>query len=69
MKNEEWSKATEKEKNEYIYAKQNEYIKTKGGALQLIVYLAYNYDGYNTVDNLKSLIDEIVNVAKIGLTK
>jgi hypothetical protein len=48
---------------------QNEYVKTKDGALQLIIYLAYNYNECNTADNLKGLIDEIVNIAKIGLTK
>jgi len=47
----------------------DKYIKTKEEALQLIIYLSSNYDGYNTADNLKSLIDEIVDIAKIGLTK
>ena len=44
------------------------YIKhNKAGALQLIWDIAYGYDGYNTVDSLKHLIDELRAIALLGL--
>jgi hypothetical protein len=45
----------------YNYADKNE-------AFQLIIDLGEDYDGYNSVDNLKALIDELVEIARIGLT-
>lgn len=33
------------------------------GWLEVVVMIACDYDGYNTVDGLKSLIDEIVEYA------
>lgn len=35
--------------------------------LQMIADIAYGYDGYNTVENLKSLIDEMRKLALKGL--
>ncbi len=40
---------------------------SKAGALQLIADLAVGYDGYNTVDSLKHLIDELRAIALLGL--
>lgn len=40
-----------------IYIK-NEYAK-------LIIDLAFGYDGFNTVEGLKGLIDELSNIAKL----
>ena len=36
-------------------------------ALQIIHDLCIDYDGFNTVDGLKSLIDDIRNIAKENL--
>lgn len=33
---------------------------------ELIYDLCYDYDGYNTVDGLKSLIDEVSRLASLG---
>lgn len=45
----------------------NEFIMEK--YLELIIQLGYDYDGLNTVESLKSLIDELVRYAKLGITK
>jgi hypothetical protein len=45
----------------YNYADKNE-------AFQLIIDLGDDYDGFNTVDSLKGLIDELVAIAKIGIS-
>lgn len=37
---------------------------TVDGCLELIVDIGVDYDGYNTAENLKSLIDEIVHYAR-----
>lgn len=38
----------------------------KDGYLELIIDLAYDYDGCTSVEDLKALIDEIVEYAKWG---
>lgn len=44
-------------------------IHNKNEALQMIIALADDYDNANSVEGLKSLIDELVEVAKAGMTK
>lgn len=44
-------------------------IHSKNDALQMIVDLADDYDNANSVEGLKNLIDELVEVAKAGMTK
>lgn len=44
-------------------------IHNKNEALQMIVDLAVDYDNANSVEGLKNLIDELVEVAKAGMTK
>lgn len=39
-------------------------IKIKDEYCQLIINLGFDYDGFNTVDSLKGLIDELVSYAK-----
>lgn len=39
-------------------------LKIKDEYLSLIIGLGFDYDGYNTVESLKSLIDEIVELAR-----
>ena len=40
---------------------------SKQGALQLIADLTICYDGYNTIDSLKELIEELRAIALLGL--
>lgn len=42
-------------------------IKIKDAYLGLICDLGYDYDGYETVEGLKSLIDELVDLARKGI--
>lgn len=42
----------------------DEQIKLKNAYCQLIVDLGFDYDGYNSVESLKSLIDELVGYAQ-----
>ncbi len=44
-------------------------IHSKDEALQMIIDLADDYDNANSVEGLKSLIDELVEIAKAGVTK
>lgn len=44
-------------------------IHNKNEALQMIIALADDYDNANSVEGLKNLIDELVEVAKAGMTK
>lgn len=44
-----------------------EMIKSPKEALQLIVDIGFDYDGVNSTEALMDLIDEIVEIAKIGL--
>jgi len=46
-----------------------DYIKTKDDALQTIVDIGYDYDGFSSVEKLKGLIDELIEIARIGLNK
>ena len=39
-------------------------IKIKDAYCNMIYMLGFDYDGFNTVGSLKSLIDELVNYAK-----
>lgn len=45
----------------------NEFIMEK--YFELIIQLGYDYDGLNSVESLKELIDELVRYAKLGITK
>ena len=42
-------------------------IKIKNAYLQLIVDLAFDYDGYEKADDLKGLIDELVAYAVLAI--
>ena len=44
----------------------NNIIKTMEKYLELIVDLGYDYDGLNSEDNLKRLIDELCRYASMG---
>lgn len=48
-----------KEKNEYLKSK----IENKDRWCQLIADIGYDYDGFNQVESLKALIDELVKHA------
>ena len=51
-----------------LHKNYEKYIKhSKEGALQLIADLAVGYDGYNTILELKRLIDELRAIALLGL--
>lgn len=43
-----------------------ERIEIMENYFELISDLGYDYDGFNTVENLKSLIDELVKYANLG---
>lgn len=42
-------------------------IDIKNAYLQMIVDLAFDYDGYESTENLKGLIDELSHYAKLAL--
>ena len=42
-------------------------INIKNAYLQLIIDLAFDYDGYEEAENLKGLIDELSYYAKLAL--
>lgn len=42
-------------------------LKIKDEYLKLIIALGFDYDGFNTIEGLKSLIDELVELAKKAL--
>jgi len=56
---------------EFIYQQNKEQAKTMvmphREALIMIKDLAYDYDGCNTVEDLKELIDEFIDIAKKSL--
>ena len=54
-----------KSKNEKL-ARQVEIMERY---LELIIDLGFDYDGYKKTEDLKKLIDELVNLAKLGLEK
>lgn len=47
------------------YMTRNEKIQTQ--YLRMILNLGYDYDGCNTVESLKSLIDELMRLARLGI--
>ena len=42
-------------------------LKIKNEYLKLIIALGFDYDGFNTVEGLKALIDELVRLATKAL--
>jgi hypothetical protein len=42
-------------------------IKIKNKYFQMIIDYGFDYDGLNSVSNLKQLIDDIVEISKAGL--
>ena len=42
-------------------------IKIKNEYFQLIIDCGFDYDGLNSVENLKYLVDDLVDLAKSGL--
>lgn len=50
-----------------MYKKLKRTLKLKDAYLQLIQDISFDYDGYNTVDDLKSLIKELNEYAHLGL--
>ena len=42
----------------------NRQIKIKDNYCQAIINIGYDYDGYNTVEGLKKIIDELVSLAQ-----
>lgn len=49
------------------YMTRTEKIQTQ--YLKFIINLGYDYDGFDTVEDLKNLIDELIRYAKLGLEK
>jgi len=47
---------------------QGTYPNTKDQCLELISDIAVDYDGYETVEGLKSIIDELSELAKLART-
>lgn len=54
-----------------IYAKENKQLKRDKDIMQkyleLIINIGCDYDGYNDVENLKALIDELCKYALCGI--
>lgn len=48
----------------YIEENYQRKIDIKDEYLQLIIDIAYDYDGCNTVKSLKELIDEVISLAE-----
>ncbi len=44
----------------------NKQIEIMENYLELIIDLGFDYDGCNTIESLKVLIDELVHYAKLG---
>lgn len=57
----------EKEELYYENKKYERNLKIKDAYLQLIIDFAWGYDGFNDVDNLKLLIDDLSRFAKMAL--
>lgn len=49
------------------YEKLKRQIAIKDEYMKLIIALGFDYDGWNSVENLKELIDELVDLAKSGI--
>ena len=50
-----------------IYDKMQKQLEEKDGALKVIRDIAFDYDGFNDVDNLKTLIDDLREIARRGI--
>lgn len=50
-----------------IYDKMRKQIKEKDEALKMIRDVAFDYDGFNDVDSLKTLIDDLREIAHRGI--
>jgi hypothetical protein len=59
----------EMDSEDYPTISMEDYIQSKDDALQTIIDYGFDYDGYNQAENLKSLIDKLVEIARIGLKK
>lgn len=46
---------------------QKRHIDIKNAYLKLIIAFGFDYDGYNSPEKLKGLIDELVSLAEQGL--
>lgn len=58
------------DEREDLFEENKEYsrnLRIKDAYLQLIIDLAYGYDGFNDVDGLKGLIEELSEYAKMAL--
>lgn len=42
-------------------------IKIKNKYFQMIIDYGFDYDGLNSVESLKYLVDDLINLAKLGL--
>lgn len=50
-----------------IYDKMQKQLEEKDEALKVIRDIAFDYDGFNDVDNLKVLIDDLREIARRGI--
>lgn len=50
-----------------IYDKMQKQLEEKDEALKVIRDIAFDYDGFNDVDNLKTLIDDLREIAHRGI--
>lgn len=50
-----------------IYDKMQKQLEEKDEALKVIRDIAFDYDGFNDVDNLKTLIDDLREIAYRGI--
>lgn len=58
------------DEREDLFEENKEYsrnLKIKDAYLQLIIDLAWNYDGFNDINGLKGLIEELSEYAKMAL--
>jgi len=64
-------KTLTEEEIENIKKETQEYYNSMSATdlLQIVIDIAFDYDGYNTVNGLKSLIDEIVEIIKTAKEK
>jgi transcriptional regulator with AAA-type ATPase domain len=53
----------------YEFLKEEGVVINKDVALQWIIDIGLNYDGAENIEELKSVIDEIIAYAKSGLEK
>lgn len=50
-----------------IYDKMQKQLEEKDEALKVIRDIAFDYDGFNDVDSLKTLIDDLREIARRGI--